>query len=272
MGQETEYIRPDDVDKIIEDWLESELVDLDLEDPTASFVPTRSSRVIVARLKDAVEDEFPFALVTGPAGCSKTITARYFVDSLRKRQPQLTATYLECQPSFDPHSLLEELATRLFASKTRQFRTLLNIVHGRLENKRMVAVLDEAQRMPRDSYEVLKYLADSTGSTFVLICTEDFAPRLRHWRDIESRIGVVAKAEPVGEEELASLSLTGGLSAETLTEIHKLTGGVLRDVLRLVKQIDRTVANNPKKLSRGVFTPRNVRVVAQKLNLVGGAE
>jgi len=271
MAQQPSYINPEDVDKIVEDWLASEYGDV-LDDET-DFVQTRATRIIAARLRDAVEDEFPFALVTGPAGCSKTVTCKHFLRYVREQWPQLNTAWIHAQPNYEPSALLEALALNLYITRTRRFRDLLHTVHTQLSAKRMVAVVDEAQRMPRESFEVLKYLADETSSTFILICTEDFAPQIRRWRDIESRIGVVAEAEPVSPEELIEMPMLAGLPKASRQKVYELTGGVMRDVLRLVKQIDRTIARNADKgLSRANFTAKAVVAVAQKLNLAGGGQ
>ncbi|WP_299427186.1 AAA family ATPase [uncultured Meiothermus sp.] len=271
MAQTQDYINPADVDKIVEDWLASEYGDV--LDDEVDFVQTRATRIIAARLRDAVEDQFPFALVTGPAGCSKTVTAKHFLRYVREQWPDLNTAWIHAQPSYEPGALLEDLALNLYITRTRRFRDLLGTVHTQLGAKRMVAVVDEAQRMPRDSYEVLKYLADETSSTFILIATEDFAPQIRRWRDIESRIGVIAEAEPVEADELAQMPLLAGLPRASLQKIHDLTGGVMRDVLRLMKQIDRAIGKNADKgLNRANFAPKNVTAVAKKLNLAGGGQ
>jgi len=255
MAQQPSYINPEDVDTIVEEWLASEYGDV-LDDET-DFVQTRATRIIAARLRDAVEDEFP--------------TCRHFLRYVREQWPQLNTAWIHAQPNYEPSALLEALALNLYITRTRRFRDLLHTVHTQLSAKRMVAVVDEAQRMPRESFEVLKYLADETNSTFILVCTEDFAPQIRRWRDIESRIGVVAEAEPVSPEELIEMPMLAGLPKASRQKIYELTGGVMRDVLRLVKQIDRTIARNADKgLSRANFTAKAVVAVAQKLNLAGG--
>lgn len=273
MAQGTLYSDPKQLDEALRVILENELGDFSLEDPTEGFVQTKATKVIASRLRDAVEDQFPFALVTGPAGCSKTITTRRFIQKLREDQADLHTAWIHAQPDFQPQPLLEHLASNLFISQSRLFRLLLPIVHQALSTRRMVAVIDEAQRMPRESLEVLKYLADESGSTFILVCTEDYARQLRRWRDIESRIGVVADAKPVELGELQVMQAVVGFEPKAVERIHQLTGGVMRDVLRLVRQIDRVITKNSDKgLERATFAPKHVSTAAQKINLAGGRE
>jgi DNA transposition AAA+ family ATPase len=271
MDQALLYTDPQQIDDAIQKLLEENLADFDLVDPIAGFVPTKSSRVIVSRLRDAVEGGFGFALVTGPAGCSKTLTTRFFVDSLRRKNPDINAAFIKCHPVFDQNALLESLAVATFVSRTRRFRDLLRSVEGQLKTTRLVAVLDEAQNMPREALEVLKYLSDETGATFVLVCTEDYQGNIRRYRDIESRIGVVAEASPTPLDELKALELVAGFRTEAVETIHKLCGGVLRDVFRLVRQIDLLIANN-NRLARESLPAKTVTLVATKVNLEGGRE
>lgn len=261
---------PEELSRFIDEALSEEL-GFSLEDPTQGYVQTKATAIIAGRLRDAVEDQFPFALVTGPAGCSKTITSRRFIQKLREDKPDLNTAYIHAPPDFSPQALVDELATNLFITKVSNFRTLMGIIHQQLMKRPIVAVIDEAQRMPRESLEVLKYLADESGSTFILVCTEDYARLLRRWRDIESRIGVVAEAKPVELEELVSMPQMAGFKPETIKKMHELTGGVMRDVLRLVRQIDRAISKNREKgLSREKFAPRHVLTAAQRINLSGG--
>ena len=69
------------------------------------------------------------------------------------------------------------------------------------------------------------------------------------------------------------MPMLAGLPKASRQKVYELTGGVMRDVLRLVKQIDRTIARNADKgLSRANFTAKAVVAVAQKLNLAGGSQ
>jgi DNA transposition AAA+ family ATPase len=129
--------------------------------------------------------------------------------------------------------------------------------------------VDEAQLMDRPTLETAKYLADETGSTFVLITTDEYAPQIRRYRDIESRIGTVAQIGPVSAAELVDIYGSSGYTRTALEEVHRLTGGILRDVVRLIKQMDTLVELN--QIPKGAITPAHVRRLASRLNLAGGA-
>ncbi|NJK42964.1 MAG: hypothetical protein HC933_00700 [Pleurocapsa sp. SU_196_0] len=72
-------------------------------------------------------------------------------------------------------------------------------------------------------------------------------------------------------DEFTELYLESGFSKDTLREVHALAGGVMRDVVRLVRQIDHVIDLNAPKLERQGITPKNVKAIASKLNLTGGA-
>lgn len=252
------------VSALIENILENELMGVTLPDDTGDFVPTYASRTILARLRVAVQENFAFAIVHGPAGAGKTITTKWFVANGDH-------IWMRAHPEFSPPSLLDELAINLRMSRVRQFRSLIAMVKDALSLKPRVIVIDEAQLMGRETLETAKYLADETGSTFVLVTTDEFVGTIRRWRDIESRVGVVAGIGPMPKAEFLALYAESGFAKGTLEEIHALAGGIMRDILRLIRQVDYLVkANAEKGLTRSAFTGAQVRVAAQKLNLAGG--
>lgn len=257
-------LTPDGVSAMIANLLESELMGVTLPDDTGDFVPTQASRIILARLRVAVQEGFPIALVHGPAGAGKTITTKWFVENGQH-------VWLRAHPEYSPPSLLDDLAVSLRMTRVRQFRALIGMVRDALSLQPRVIAIDEAQLMGRETLETLKYLADETGSTFILVTTDEFVSTIRRWRDIESRVGVVAGVGPMQRKEFMELYAESGFQKDALEEIHTLAGGIMRDILRLVKQVDHLVRLNADRgLTRAAFTGKQVRAAAQKLNLAGG--
>jgi len=234
------------------------------KDPRDGFIPTEGARALLGHLNLVAQESFPLALVVGPAGVGKTLTCRYWA---REHE----APWVRAQPSYSPAAFLEDLAVELRITRTKVFRVLLSMVRDTLLMTPKVVFVDEAQLMDRPTLETVKFLADETGSSFVLITSEEFEGSIRRHRDIESRIGTIARIGPISLQETLAIYQDSGYPHETLAEVHTLTGGILRDIVRLMRQIDRVVDFNAERgLTRAVFSPANVRRVASRLNLAGG--
>jgi DNA transposition AAA+ family ATPase len=250
---------------LIDELLATELPDgWNFISASSSFIPTSASKTILSRLKVAVDNKFGFAIVHGPAGGGKTITTRFFVE-------QGEHIYLRAHPEYSPPALLEEIAVNLRMTRVKQFRTLIAMVRDVLAARPRVIAIDEAQLANREVLETCKYLADETESTFILVTTDEFVSGLRRWRDIESRVGVVASIGGIPKKEFVELYKDSGFQNVTLEEIHHLAGGIMRDILRLTTQVDHLIGlNKDRGLERRLFSAAQVRVAAKKLNLSGG--
>ena len=254
-------IRPEDISRLIDEALGAGLIgDMDLRDPRDGFIPTDGARAVIGHLELAAREQFPFALVVGPAGTGKTTVCRYWAAVHE-------SPWIRAKPAYTPSALLEDLAVELRITRSRAFRVLLQMVWDALAVRPRVVFVDEAQLADRPTLETLKYLAE-TRSTFVLITSEEFAPLIRRHRDIESRIGTIAIMGPISQEELIRL-YGGEYPRDTLKEVWALTGGILRDVVRLLRLIQQVAEQNQLPLE--AFRPAHVRRVASRLNLAGGA-
>jgi DNA transposition AAA+ family ATPase len=245
------------------------------------LIPTRTVTSIWSKLAFAVANEVRFALVHGPAGVGKTESVMEFARNpaaalakLRQAGTQVTwnqkveSTYLQCLPHMDNYQMLIELARVLKASRTINNRYLIHVVRDALALQRRMVVLDEAQRLNLHGLDTAKYLADTTGTTFVLITMDEYVPKIRQWRDIESRIGVIAQVGPVTLEELQRIYEPQGWRKDALQEIHMVTGGIMRDVVRLIRLLERAIELNGK--TPGDVLPLYVRAAASQLHLTGG--
>ncbi|GAA6747759.1 AAA family ATPase [Thermus brockianus] len=235
------------------------------KDPRDGFIPTEGAKALLGHLHLVAQEGFPLALVVGPAGVGKTLTCRYWA---REHE----APWVRAQPSYSPAALLEDLAVELRITRTKTFRVLLSMVRDALLMSPRVIFVDEAQLLDSPTLETVKYLADETGSSFVLITSEEFEGQIRRRRDIESRIGTVARIGPISLQETQAIYKDSGYSPEVLAEVYTLAGGILRDIVRLMRQMDRVVEwSGERGLTKAAFTPAHVRRVASRLNLAGGA-
>jgi DNA transposition AAA+ family ATPase len=251
-----------EINRLIDEVFGGYVSEAELRDPRNGFIPTAGARALLGHLALAVQERFPFALVVGPAGVGKTLTCRYYA-------MEHEAPWVRAQPAYSPVAFLEDLAVELRITRHKVFRVLLTMIRDALLLRPRAVFVDEAQLMDRPTLETAKYLADETGSTFVLITTDEYAPQIRRYRDIESRIGTVAQIGPVSAAELVDIYGSSGYTRTVLEEVHRLTGGILRDVVRLIKQMDTLVELN--QIPKGAITSAHVRRLASRLNLAGGA-
>lgn len=230
----------------------------------AAFIPTSQAKIILARLELARVEKFGFGLVYGPAGSGKTTTVRWYCQKHGGK-------YIRAYPNFESTNLLESMAAQLRIAKIRNYRAMISTIEEALLHKDGgLFAIDEAQLCTRNTLELMKYLSDETNCTFVLLTSDDFVGGIRRWRDIESRIGVTAAIGALELNEFYELYSDSGFTPEVLAQIHAFGGGVMRDVLRLIRQIDHVIDLNAHKLTRSVITPRLVKAGAAKLNLSGG--
>lgn len=230
-------------------------------DADPELIQTETVKTIRAKIEYAWSEHFPFAVITGPAGVGKTATLK----SLITEKSQL---YIRAYPGYSAPAMVEDIARQLRISQIRQFRVLIGIVLDALRaNPRLIA-LDDIETIPRETLGVAKYLADESGSTFVICTMDEYLPQIRRYRDIDSRIGVIAEAHPATLAELRKIYDESGFSKGVLAEIHAVTGGIIRDVLRLVRYFDQGLEN--AGLGRKDLTVEWVRPAASFLHFTGG--
>ncbi len=208
--------------------------------------------------------QHPIVVMSGPAGTSKTSAAKRF------QQVKGDVSYIRCYPGFGMNQLQHELSRALHLNYIESWDDRRSTLTDVLGKRYQMVILDEAQLVDRKGMEMVKYFVDQPRCTFVLIMTNEHVDRLMRWRDIASRTALVVKLEPVPLDEFRALYDESGLSDIVIDEIHHITGGVMRDVARLIAQIEETVQlNEARGVSYPSLLPRHIRVIAQKLNLVG---
>ena len=260
MSDQKPQLSAREVDALLSDTLDTSVLD----DTPADFLMTEASRTIISRLEAARRNRYPFVLISGPAGSGKSMTVREYA---RDKD----VGYIRCYPDFGPSEMVQELLAYLSINEVKSWRLRLSVTAQALKQRYRMIVFDEAQLMSRKTLEAAKYLADEANATFVLVMTDEFVGALRGWRDIDSRTGVAANVSAVSLDEFRVLFDKSGFSPASLDELHTLTGGIMRDISRLIGLIDEYCEINAQVgFIREVVAPRHVRTVAKKLDLRGG--
>jgi DNA transposition AAA+ family ATPase len=227
-----------------------------------NFKPTSTFRLIVDRLEYAREVRAPLALVTGTHGAGKSTAFRYYAHHRE-------VLMWECGPRYSEKHLMGDIVRELGVSAGEGWRERTSYVMNQLAASPRTFLLDEAQRLNYAGMDLLKYLADNSGSTFALAASPSLEKRIDRWEDISSRCTVRLRVSTISVEEFVELYQAEGFSLETLTELHRLSKGVLRTVHALFREIDAQLGGYSDKLGRefrrGEVAPAHARTLGARV-------
>lgn len=195
------------------------------------FKSTKAFGVVVDRIAFAHRIRACLALITGAHGAGKTAAMRYYAQ-------HKDVIYWECRAGYRPKHVLEDIAQALAINAGSGWRLQTSVVTQQLAENPRLFLLDEAQRLNYESLDLLKYVGDNSGSTFVLAASPSLEQRIERWPDIASRCPVRAHVAPMELSEFLELYQGERFSEESLAEVHRLTRGVMRSVKALLRVID----------------------------------
>ena len=233
--------------------------ELDTRELPKSFRLTKTFQEIQERIRYAATIQAPLMTVTGTHGAGKSMGTRYYAQ-------KHAATAWECRPGYSAKVVLRDLCRELGINAGSGWDMQTSVVAQQLEGHPRVFVLDEAQRLDYNGLDLLKWVADRSGSTFVLVASPSLEKRIERWPDIDSRCPVKLRVAAMTAAELTSIYKSDGYSAEALAEIHVQTRGVMRNVQYLFRHIEEAMkasamvskpehlsADHVKSLSRKIF-------------------
>jgi DNA transposition AAA+ family ATPase len=193
------------------------------------FKPTTAFRLVVERFHYAREVKAPIALVTGAHGAGKTTALRYIAH-------HEDVLFWECKPGYQEKHILSDIARKLGISVGDGWAMKTSVTVDHLTASPRTFILDEAQRLNYNGLDLIKYLADQSGSTFVLSSSPSLEKRIDRWPDIASRCNVRLRVTTMSAEEFVELYQTDGFTPEALVELHRLSNGVMRTVQALLRE------------------------------------
>jgi len=165
----------------------------------------------------------------------------------------------ECQPSYHEKHLMRDLVRYLSISTGMGWQVQTSIVADRLKASPRTFLLDEGQRLSYAGMDLLKYLADASGSTFALSASRILEKRIDRWPDISSRCTVRVRVDALDSEEFLKLYQDDGFTTEAVLELHHRSGGVMRVLQALLREID------AQPTARGDLTSAQVRLIAERV-------
>ena len=239
-------------------------VDLSTLEDTAGLPPnfkaTKAFDLIIDRIAYARRVRAPLALVTGAHGAGKTSAFKYYAH-------HEDVVYWECRAGYQAKHVLADIAEELAISTGQGWRTQTSIITEQLATYPRTFLLDEAQRLNYESLDLLKYIADNSGSTFILSASPSLEKRIDRWPDIASRCVVRVHVGAMELAEFFELYQADGFALEVLSEMHRLTKGVMRTLQHLITLIDEEIHEYNQRTrqhkGRGDLQVGHIRAIAQ---------
>lgn len=240
------------------------VIDLSRIDTTdglpADFKPTRAFEEIINAIALGKRINANLVLITGQNGGGKTTALKVYTQTFP------SAVYWEARAGYEPKHVLQDILSQLPVTTGEGWRLQTSAAIEYLTDHPQVFLLDEAQRLNYASLDLLKYIADNSGSMFVLSASSSLATRIDKWPDIASRCPVRIEVRPVQLDEFVELYQNEGWSLEALQEIHRLSRGVMRTIkalfLVITDHLETMELESGRRLSRLDVAAAHVRVIA----------
>jgi DNA transposition AAA+ family ATPase len=242
--------------QMIERMREVRLEDIDSSVLPKNFKPTKAFSLILERIKYGKRIKAPLIGIAGANGAGKTSACKYYSHSEG-------VVMTEVISGMQPKHLLNMLCNQLGIDVGTGWMMQVSLVTGQLASSPRTIILDEAQRLGYEAFDLLKYLADNSGSTFVLVGSASMLTRIERWPDIDSRCPVKVKVETLDVDEFVQLYSSDGFVEEALAEMHTQCKGIMRNVSYLMTHIDEALSKS--KITKQQITAAHVRSLASKV-------
>jgi len=234
------------------------------------FINTKQYKQFAEFCKACYRDKY-IGLCYGPAGAGKTESAKYYT-KLDKAKRYVDQIYYKTDPIvskfafaklnsilYTPSSLdlsknvirdIEELQRKFNWAKERHLYPEAIPDSVRLENKNFaeLVLIDEAERLKPQSFELLREMYDKGKTNFIFIGMPGIERILERYPQLYSRIGFVHQFKNLDKEEVlfilqkhlsnlnTEINENDFCSHEVISSIVRITNGNFRLINRLIKQ------------------------------------
>lgn len=187
--------------------------------------------------------EASMLLVTGEAGYGKSQTVDHWAVATG-------AAYLRAKVEWTPHYFMAELADTLKIDQRGRAKDLFGRVAGVLGGQQISLVIDEIEHCLQKGAHVLEAirdLSDLTEVTVVLVGMEQVETKIRRYAQISSRIATVVTFQAATLDDVAELCRALAeveIAPDLVAEIHRQSGGRVREILNAIATIERTAQRN----------------------------
>jgi general secretion pathway protein A len=242
----------------------------------AFFYESLEHRAALVRLLVEIRLKRGLSLILGDVGTGKTTLSRKLFHMLKERQDIIFHMILD--PTYDTEELFLASLIRTFGITTGSASaTILDYKEaikkylfqkGVEENKTIVLLIDEAQKLNALSLEVLRVLLNYETNEFkllqlVLLGQMEFLSKLRDMKNLWDRINLKYVLNPLDEREtrqmiefrLKAAGHSGGefFTSEAVSEIYRYTQGYPRRIAMLCHHALKSLVMENKPVVDGML-------------------
>jgi general secretion pathway protein A len=224
--------------------------------PTAMHL-TPLLKAGIARIKRAIQRKQGLCMIVGDIGLGKSSLLRYLSSNYDSDQDRYSISYLhdsrKCKTAFDFLKMIsDDFGIPPKRSQIAQMGAIEEFLVGNYKaGKTTVVFVDEGQRLPLETLELMRSLLNYETDThklvqFVVAGQLNLRDRLLRpqYQGVRSRIVAPIVMQPLTLEETKSMiqsrvdswELENPFSAEAVVTIYNLSGGVPREILLLCQQ------------------------------------
>ncbi len=179
--------------------------------PVIETKNVRRCRSFMRLITDPRRRSPTMGVITGLAGVGKTIATQYYLDSLAPHaQTALpTAIKVKVMPRSTPRALAKSILDSLLEkSRGSNIYEIADEAAAAIErNYISLLVVDEADRLNEDSFEVLRHLFDKTGCRIVLVGLPNILSVIERHQKFSSRVGLRMPFVPLELKEVLEVIL-----------------------------------------------------------------
>ncbi len=181
--------------------------------PVIETKNVRRCRSFMRLITDPERRSPTMGVITGLAGVGKTIATQYYLDSLAPHaQTALpTAVKVKVMPRSTPRALAKTILDSLLEkSRGSNIYEMADEAAAAIERNYInLLVVDEADRLNEDSFEVLRHLFDKTGCRIVLVGLPNIMSVIERHQKFSSRVGLRMPFVPLELKEVLDTVLPG---------------------------------------------------------------
>lgn len=179
--------------------------------PVIETKNVKRCRSFMRLLTDPERRSPTMGVITGLAGVGKTIATQYYLDSLAPH-PQTAlppAIKIKVMPRSTPRALAKTILDSLLEkSRGSNIYEMADEVAAAISRNCLhLLVVDEADRLNEDSFEVLRHLFDKTGCRIVLVGLPNILSVIERHQKFSSRVGLRMSFTPLALDEVLDLIL-----------------------------------------------------------------
>lgn len=168
-------------------------------------------------------------VVTGQAGRGKTFAVKRFAAM------NAQVYYVFFVDGFSVVDVLREMAYEASGTRPFSFRACLDVIDEATRHERTVFVLDEADKMPKRYFDLVRSINERCAAPMVLVGEENLNQILQSERRLRSRVRDVVSCEPISIADVSSyyrVVLGQELDPTIARDLWRRSGGDFRPVVR----------------------------------------